>query len=525
MAINYAEVEPVNVYSHTLKDYTIGIKHGQAEAWNPSYNGVFSSWLHIEEHITKDMSTATKHEYWDARTGVSSVIQGDWEGVTYTVIGTTDKPYEASRGPLIHKSHGFTHGTVRSNNDVIRAGGGNDMLYGLTGTDELYGQGDDDYLNGGTGDDKLYGGAGNDILEGGKGADLIDGGEGFDTVSYASSASAVTIDLANNTVTGNDAAGDTLVSIENAEGAMGGSTITGNDEGNVLSGANLDTIVMRSFRSEFMAKIFEDLTQEQYEQTPDDNPYKKMLVNDAIQHVKDTYIGDASFKDNLSGGKGNDKLYGYDGDDILNGGEGNDVLCGGKGADVLNGGTGMDSATYVSSAAGVKVNLSTGACSGGDAEGDSLTSIEELQGSNFADELVGTVNNDRIFGVGGDDIIVTGAGNDLIDGGAGTDYLAGGAGNDIYVFRAGSGVDIVAENANEGTDTAYFDGVTSVNIYKQNNNLLIGVNDNKDIMQFKDWYASDGSHTVENFYFAASNETYTAEQFASFAVDITKTTA
>lgn len=457
-----------NVYSDTFDNVTIEIKHGQAEPWNPVYNGAFSTWLHVEEHMTQDLKTATLHEYWDARTDVSSVIEGDWGGVCYItdeIWKINGNKYESSWGPLVQLHNHGNRGPARSNNDLIRAGGGDDIVYGKTGTDELYGDDGNDQLFGGVGEDKLYGGKGNDQLIGGQGADFIDGGEGFDTVAYDDATSGVTIDLLSQTGQGGDAEGDIYRNIEWARGSKYNDEIIGNNAANVLDGG----------------------------------------------------LG----ADTLNAGAGDDRLLGRAGNDKLYGEKGNDRLEGGEGADLLNGGDGIDSATYINSTAGVKVNLSSGICSGGEAEGDQLISIEELQGSNFADELVGTNGNDRIFGAGGDDVIVTGAGSDLIDGGEGTDFLAGGVGDDIYVFRAGSGVDIVAENINEGTDTAYFDGITSVNIYKQNNDLLIGVNENKDIMQFKDWYASNGSHTVENFYFAASNETYTAEQFAEFAVDIT----
>jgi len=57
------------------------------------------------------------------------------------------------------------------------------------------------------------------------------------------------------------------------------------------------------------------------------------------------------------------------------------LLAGLGGADVLDGGGRVDTATYVASASGVTVNLTTGTGSGGDAEGDTLVRIESLIGS------------------------------------------------------------------------------------------------------------------------------------------------
>ena len=73
----------------------------------------------------------------------------------------------------------------------------------------------------------------------------------------------------------------------------------------------------------------------------------------------------------------------------LDGGPGNDRLTGGAGVDVLVGGPGNDAAYYASSATAVTVNLLDGTGTGGDAEGDTLDSIEYLSGSGHDDTLTG----------------------------------------------------------------------------------------------------------------------------------------
>src|SRR3546814_5612601 len=75
------------------------------------------------------------------------------------------------------------------------------------------------------------------------------------------------------------------------------------------------------------------------------------------------------------------------GDDTLDGGNGNDTLTGGAGADALIGGSGTDTASYAGSANGVTVDLTTGTGLGGDAQGDTLSGIENLTGSNYDDTL------------------------------------------------------------------------------------------------------------------------------------------
>ena len=129
----------------------------------------------------------------------------------------------------------------------------------------------------------------------------------------------------------------------------------------------------------------------------------------------DTLYGGA-LGDTLKGGAGNDTLYGDNGDDTLNGGAGSDTLDGGTGGDVLNGGAGVDLASYKFSSAGVAIDLALGAASGGTATGDTLISIENVEGSSF---------------------------NDTIDGGLGNDWLSGGTGTDTFIFKAGWGSDTV----------------------------------------------------------------------------------
>ena len=131
------------------------------------------------------------------------------------------------------------------------------------------------------------------------------------------------------------------------------------------------------------------------------------------------------FDDTLTGDMGTNRLDGDAGDDVLNGEGGNDVLLGGEGGDTLNGGEGQDLASYFLSDAAVTINLADGTASGGDAEGDTLTSIENILGSNYDDILTGDAGNNVISGVAGDD---------LLDGGAGADQLNGGEGNDTVTY-------------------------------------------------------------------------------------------
>jgi glucose/arabinose dehydrogenase len=118
-----------------------------------------------------------------------------------------------------------------------------------------------------------------------------------------------------------------------------------------------------------------------------------------------------------------DVLRGLGGDDMLFGGSGNDTLDGGPGADVLKGGPGIDTADYSSSPAAINMNLQTGLGSGGDAQGDILSGIENMIGSAFNDTLTGDSGANTLAGGPGADTLVGRGGNDPIDGGLGTDTV------------------------------------------------------------------------------------------------------
>lgn len=79
----------------------------------------------------------------------------------------------------------------------------------------------------------------------------------------------------------------------------------------------------------------------------------------------------------------------------------------------------------------------------------------------YGDDLPG--GESRLIGGAGDNILIAGGGHDnlsglggddLLDGGAGDDRLLGGAGDDMYIFRRGSGHDVIEEV--DGTDTVFF---------------------------------------------------------------------
>ena len=165
------------------------------------------------------------------------------------------------------------------------------------------------------------------------------------------------------------------------------------------------------------------------------------------QEGDDRLIGGPG-RDTLVGGAGKDTLDGGIGIDMLNGNDGDDTLIGSPGGDTLNGGSGNDTASYEDSQERVVVDISSSKGVSGDAQGDTLSSIENLIGSAHDDVFTGNSDPNRLEGRGGDDRINGGDGNDTLNGGAGNDRLMGDAGNDTLV--GGDGNDTF--NGGDGDD-------------------------------------------------------------------------
>jgi len=182
----------------------------------------------------------------------------------------------------------------------------------------------------------------------------------------------------------------------------------------------------------------------------------------------DNLIGGAH-TDFLYGGSGNDLLVGGDGDDQMFGGSGDDAFYGGEGRDVVHGSWGNDSVSYFFSDAAVQVDLDTGIGTGGDADGDEISTIENLYGSANADVLLGDGVANELFGLNGNDVINGRGGNDLIVGGGNSvllisgDDMTGGGGDDTFLFDTSlsesipGSVDIIRDFNMLGDDTLRFD--------------------------------------------------------------------
>ena len=164
--------------------------------------------------------------------------------------------------------------------------------------------------------------------------------------------------------------------------------------------------------------------------------------------------------DAINAGNGDDTVRGLVGNDTLFGGRGSDTMIGGAGADTLDGGTGNDTASYAGSTSGVTVYLASGQQAfntGGDAQGDRLSNIENLLGSDHNDTLVGDSGVNNLRGGNGDDVLEGGAGADTLDGGSGTDFASYASEADAVtasLLTAGSNT-----GAAEGDKYAFIEGL------------------------------------------------------------------
>ena len=337
-------------------------------------------------------------------------------------------------------------------NDYVAGGGGDDLLSGGEGDDQVEGGDGQDVLLGDAGMDYLSGGAGDDLIEGGKGADRIDGGAGQDTASYAELEAGVIVYLdPSRTGMGGDAEGDRLTGVEHVIGSAHQDVILGSGAANILSGGagndeiwgyDGDDVLDGGAGADYLVggggsdwATYTTSDKGVHVDLGASRGYGGDAEGDFLREIEN--LAGSDHADTLVGNSGANQLLGGKGADVLVGGAGDDRLAGGEGADVLDGGEGSDTADYSGAASGVRVDLYISAGHGGDAEGDVLTSIENLRLTNDHDFAAGTNEANRIEGLGGKDEIYGHGGDDHVDGGEGGDYIDGGDGHDVVLGGGG----------------------------------------------------------------------------------------
>jgi Ca2+-binding RTX toxin-like protein len=351
--------------------------------------------------------------------------------------------------------------------DVIRAGrganeivarGGADLICAGAGRDRISGGAGSDIIMGGRGADHASGGRGLDAVAGGPGADVMSGGRGaLDIVAFVNASAGVEASLASHHATGEG--NDQLTAFEVIMGSDARDILTGNASDNMLYGLNGNDHVDGGDGFDYVGYLRTDAPV-----SADLNSgFSLGEGNDLLFNVEgligtqadDQLFGDTGNNaligwggnDILQGGDGNDLLAGLNGNDELAGEEGTDLLVGGKGNDSMDGGAGVDVATWLWSAASVNADLATGQAGSPSDGSDSLSQIEELQGSSAGDVLVGDGAANGLFGGAGGDQLAGQGGDDYIDGAQGNDTIDGGSGDDLCISGNASNCEQVSQGS------------------------------------------------------------------------------
>jgi Ca2+-binding RTX toxin-like protein len=292
-----------------------------------------------------------------------------------------------------------------------------ETLAGTSGDDVICGEGGNDTINASGGDDILFGGNGTDLLVGGPGADTMNA-DGLDQLGYPDSDEGVTVDLGAHTASGGDATGDTWVGgVESLEGSNFADTLIGDGKTNLLLGLGDDDVLAGAGGGD--ALIGGSGT--------DVADYRTSPAAVSVDLTLDVVDGGDAEGDGIISIEG---AIGSAFDDTFLGDSGDTVFEGARGADSIDGGAGVDRAEYELSGTAVNVNLNDGTFSGGDADGDALTGIEDLSGSGLGDTLVGDNGPNVLSGLAGGDTLKGKNGDDTLIGAGGTDAFDGGGGTD-----------------------------------------------------------------------------------------------
>ncbi|KIC38584.1 hypothetical protein RA27_19335 [Ruegeria sp. ANG-R] len=302
-------------------------------------------------------------------------------------------------GDIILGDDGNNNLSGNDGDDTIDGRGGDDFLQGGAGNDTIDGSDGNDYLEGDdfevTGNDILRGGAGDDSFAPGYGDDTVDGGDGLDVVFYDfwGFTSGVTI---NNT----DTEQDGVAAFTTDKRGFGTDTLV---DVEAFHGSEWDDIIYVGAGGSYS-----------FDRAGDD-----LVVASQDADAEGHFFGAGSGNDTYIGSVGFDAID-YEDD-------------------------GGDSAGAIFQ--GVSVDLAAGTAIDGWGDTDSLTSVEEVNGTRFGDTIFGDDEDNRLRGMDGDDTLEGRGGNDNIDGNDGNDDITGGDGNDD--LSGGDGDDIIDGGAGD----------------------------------------------------------------------------
>jgi Ca2+-binding RTX toxin-like protein len=380
----------------------------------------------------------------DRLDGQTTTVQSAPSGTTHFIVSNAFDYADAGDGAMtVDGTTGNDTVFVGRGNKTINGNAGDDILIVKAAVDSTVSTLDDATLSilesiridGGTGKDLMVGAQGNETFVVDNIGDVVEDEGGTDLVE-----SSVSFTLANGledlTLTGTEAI--------DGSGNESANRITGNTAANILlggagndtldGGAGSDTLAGGDGSDAYFVRDAGDVVSETDATASTggtDTVLSTLAAYTLTANVENGRIHSTTAA-NLTGNTLNNVLYA---------GAGNNVLDGGSGIDTVSYAYGLAGTTGVT----VSLAVSTAQATGGSGS-DTLTSIENLIGSAYADKLTGNADANSLGG---------GAGSDTLDGGAGSDTLAGGDGSDAYFVRDAG--DVVSETnataSTGGTDT------------------------------------------------------------------------
>jgi Ca2+-binding RTX toxin-like protein len=416
-------------------------------------------------------------------------LQGGERGVYVDLSGAEDENGDdgiASFGGGIDEVEGADF-------EVVIGTAFSDYMVGSERAETFYGGGGGDVILAGNGNDALYGGADGDHLDGEGGSDTLDGGPGSD--HCPSSEAGTSCERGNgengvvprdqSKVTGGQLApgyarysqiylsgsnGDDQVTASYSPAAVtfnvvSGAPLTASEGCNAPVGTTLTCPLAKPLDSVVISGFGGD------DELEASNFPSSVSVVVAGGEGDDTATGGDQSEDVLvdegsSAGTGEDTLEARDGDDALLNNGGKDHLLGDSGNDLLlstslcdgdtiDGGADRDNSSWGKYKSPVDARLDTGKagrpgsggtpdCSGGSL--DTLSSIEDLEGTGLGDVFYGDGGENQLLGWGGEDEYSAGGGEDRILANSG-DFdprIECGEGNDVALIDFAKYGDVAA---------------------------------------------------------------------------------
>ncbi len=317
---------------------------------------------------------------------IADLAAGTWSGDGDKVISSIEHVTSAHYGDRL-LGNGFANRLVsglgadtlagREGNDTLDGGDGLDTVsfagaataVNITVANNAVGEGNDLLIDmenaiGSDHNDTINGTAGANVFEGGGGDDQMFAGGGIDTASYAGSAAAVTVSLAQQGGLQNTkgAGKDTMSGFENLLGSSKGDTLRGDANNNRLEGDDgadtlggglgADTLDGGSgadvvdYRGVVGSGVTVSLASPGAQAVAAGMNHTLMSISHLIgSRSNDSLTGNGG-GNRLDGGGGSDALAGGVGVDTLIGAAGKDLITGGANGDVMTGGAGKDRFVY-----------------------------------------------------------------------------------------------------------------------------------------------------------------------------------